>query len=110
MASQPDHTEHERPPDQGEEMPRYEYLTDKTGQDTSDEQDDPWDDPAVQERLRYIYNRGYRLSRPGYWPHQIGIRESLAHRLHSNPQSIVRAVIVGVVILTIGVTLAFLLD
>lgn len=66
-------------------------------------QDEPWEDPAVQERLRYIYSRnvGYRM-----WPGQVEVKERLTNRVRHSPRAFVLLVAFSVVILAIGYALA----
>lgn len=76
---------------------------DKTDQNKPNEQNDPWGDPAVQERLHRIYSRnvGYRI-----WPGQIEVKEHMANRIRHNPRTFMLLVAFSVAVLAIGYALA----
>lgn len=65
--------------------------------------DDPWEDPAGQERLRSIYSRsvGSRM-RPG----QAEAREHLQNRMRHSPRTFLLVVAFSVAVLAIGYALA----
>ena len=83
---------------------------DESPRPESDEPDDPWDDPAVQERLRSVYLSSGRPMRQGSIPGAADIKETLVHHARRNPRMLDQWVCVCAVILMIGIVLAFLID
>lgn len=72
--------------------------------------DDPWDDPAVQERLRAVYFSSGRPMRQATKPWAADIKENLSHHARRNPQMLDRWVCICAAILAIGAVVTFLMN
>ena len=75
---------------------------DKAAREGPAASEDPWDDPAVQERLRAVYDSSGRPMRQSMKPWAADIKKDLARR---NPQMLDRWACICVAILAIGAVL-----